>query len=75
MVGDLKRLKLGSLACRGVTLVIHRLSQKILNFCMQMFDCKVALEQDLSIGTIFRRNNYQDVPLNLSTRQTGLKFD
>ena len=75
MVGDLQRLKLGSLACRGVTSVIHRLSQKILNFCMQMLGCKVALEQDLSIGTIFRRKNYPDVPLNLSTRQTGLKFD
>jgi hypothetical protein len=75
MVGDLQRLKLCSVACRGVTSVIHRLSQKILNFCMQMLGCKVALEQDLSIGTIFRRSNYQDVPLNLSTRQTGLKFD
>ena len=75
MVRDLQRLKLGSLACRGVTSVIHRLSQKILNFCMQMLGCKVALEQDLSIGTIFRRKNYPDVPLNLSTRQTGLKFD
>ena len=75
MVGDLQRLKLGSLACRGVTSVIHRLSQKILNFCMQMLGCKVALEQDLSMGAIFRRKNYQDVPLNLSTRQTGLKFD
>jgi hypothetical protein len=32
-------------------------SQKILNFCMQMLGCKVALEQDLSIGTIFRRKN------------------
>jgi hypothetical protein len=42
---------------------------------MQMLGCKVALEQDLSIGTIFRRKNYPDVPLNLSTRQTGLKFD
>ena len=68
-------MKLGSLAYRGVTSVIHRLSQKILNFCMQMLGCKVALEQDLSIGTIFRRKNYPDVPLNLSTRQTGLNFD
>ena len=68
-------MKLGSPAAPRVTSVIHRLSQKILNFCMQMLGCKVALEQDLSIGTIFRRKNYQDVPLNLSTRQTGLKFD
>jgi hypothetical protein len=55
--------------------VVHRLSQKILNFCMHMLGCKVALEQDLSTGTIFRRKNYQDIPLNLSTRQTGMKFD
>ena len=57
--------------------MIHRLlvSQKILNFCMHMLGCKVALEQDLSIGTFFRRKNYPDVPLNSSTRQKGLKFD
>ena len=75
MIGDLQRLKLGSLACRGVTSVIHRLSQKILNFCMQMFGCKVALEQDLSIGTIFRLKKYLYVPLILSTRPNGLKLD
>jgi hypothetical protein len=46
--------------------VIYRLSRKILNFRMQMLGCKVELEQDLSIGTIFRSKNYQDVPLNLS---------
>ena len=68
-------MKLGSPAAPRMTLVICMLSKKILNFCMQMLGCKVALEQDLSIGTIFRRKNYQDVPLNLSTRQTGLKFD
>ena len=56
--------------------MIHRLSQEILNFSMYMLGCKVALEQDLSIGTIFRRKNYQDVGvlhLNLSTRPNGLK--
>ncbi len=59
--------------------MIHRLSQEILNFSMYMLGCKVALEQDLSIGTIFRRKNYPDVPRdvpgNLSTRRTGLKFE
>ena len=68
-------MKLGSPVAPHVISVIHRLSQKILNFCMQMLGCKVALEQDLSIGTIFRGKNYYDVPLNLSTRQTGLKFE
>ena len=32
----------------GVTSVIQRLSQKILNFLLYMLGCKVALEQDLS---------------------------
>jgi hypothetical protein len=34
---------------------------------MYMLDCKVALEQDLSIGPIFRLKTYLDVPLILST--------
>ncbi len=58
MVGHLQRLKLGSLACGGVTWVIHRLSQETLNFLMYMLGYKVALEQDLSIGAIFRRKKY-----------------
>ena len=33
---------------------------------------KVALEQDLSIGAIFRRKTYWDVPLILSTRLNGM---
>ena len=40
-----------------------------------MLGCKVALEQDLSIGTIFRRKYYQGAPLNLSTRPNGSKLD
>jgi hypothetical protein len=58
--------------------VIHMLSQEILNVCMHMLGRKVALEQDLSIGTIFRRKHYQEVPLNLRTARTrpdGLKLD
>jgi len=35
-------------------------------------NCKVALEQDLSIGVIFRRKNYLYVPLILSTGQNGI---
>ena len=70
-------MKLGSPVAPHVISVIHRLSQKILNFCtsMQMLGCKVALEQDLSIGSIFRGKNYLDVPLVLSTRPNGLKLD
>jgi hypothetical protein len=34
-----------------------------------------VLEQILSIGTIFRRKNYYDVPLILSTRPNGLKLN
>jgi hypothetical protein len=37
-----------------------------------MLGYKVALEQDLSIGTIFRRKNYLYVPLILSTGQNGM---
>jgi hypothetical protein len=33
---------------------------------------KVALEQDLSIATIFRRKKYLDVPLILSSGQNGM---
>ena len=33
---------------------------------------KVALEQDLSIGAIFRRNNYLYVPLILSAGPNGM---
>ncbi len=54
------------------TSVIHSLSQEILNFSMYMLGCKVALEQDLSIGAIFRRKNYLYVPLILSTGQNGM---
>ena len=39
---------------------------------MYMLGCKVALEQDLSIGAIFRRETYWDVPLILSTRPKGM---
>ena len=39
---------------------------------MQMLGCKVALEQDLSIGAIFRRKNYLDVPAILSTGRNGM---
>ena len=52
--------------------MIHRLSQEILNFSMYMLGCKAALEQDLSIGAIFRRKTYWDVPLILSTRLNGM---
>ena len=54
--------------------MIHSLlvSQEILNFSMYMLGCKVALEQDLSIGAIFRRKNYLYVPLILSTGQNGM---
>ena len=51
----------------AATSVIHRLSPEILNFSMYMLGYKVALEQDLSIGAIFRRKNYLYVPLVLST--------
>ena len=37
----------------ATTSVIHSLSLEILNFSMYMLGCKVALEQDLSIGAIF----------------------
>ena len=37
-------------------------------------NCKVALEQDLSIGVIFRRKNYLYVPLILSTGQNGIQL-
>jgi hypothetical protein len=37
-----------------------------------MLGCKVALEQDLSIGAIFRRKNYLYVPLILSIGQNGM---
>ena len=47
--------------------MIHSLSQEILNFSMYMLGCKVALEQDLSIGAIFRRKNYLYVPLTFKT--------
>ena len=56
----------------AATSVIHSLSQEILNFSMYMLGCKVALEQDLSIGAIFRRKNYLYVPLILSTGQNGM---
>ena len=46
----------------AATSVIHSLSQEILNFSMYMLGCKVALEQDLSIGGIFSGKNYSDVP-------------
>ena len=61
-----------SLLTEAATSVIHRLSQEILNFSMYMLGCKVALEQDLSIGAIFRRKNYLDVPLILSTGPNGM---
>ena len=37
-----------------------------------MLGCKVALEQNLSIGAIFRRNDYLDVPVILSTGPNGM---
>jgi hypothetical protein len=39
---------------------------------MYMLGCKVALEQDVSIGAIFRRKNYLDVRVILSTGQNGM---
>ena len=55
------------------TSVIHSLSQEILSFSMYILGCEVAsLEQDLSIGPIFRRKNYLYVPLILSTGQNGM---
>jgi hypothetical protein len=71
------------LTCRGqlyyqvffseaATSVIHSLSQEIWNFSMYMLVCEVALEQDLSIGAIFRRKNYLDVPVILSTGPNGM---
>ena len=63
---------MSSILTEAATSVIHRLSQEILNFSMYMLGCKVALEQDLSIGAIFRRKTYWDVPLILSTRLNGM---
>ena len=63
---------LSSIFSEAATSVIHRLSQEILNFSMYMLGCKAALEQDLSIGAIFRRKTYWDVPLILSTRLNGM---
>ena len=56
-----------------MTSVIHRLSREISNFLMYMLGCKVALdlEQDLSIGAIFRRKTYLGVPVILSTGPNG----
>jgi hypothetical protein len=56
----------------AATSVIHSLSQEIFNFSMYMLGCKVALEQDLSIGAIFRRKNYLDAPVILSTGPNGM---
>jgi hypothetical protein len=56
----------------AATSVIHSRSQEILNFSMYMLGCKVALEQDLSIGAIFRRKNYLDVPVISSTGPNGM---
>ena len=58
---------LSSVLIEAATLVIHMLSQEILNLSTYMLGCKVALDQDLSIGSILRRKNYLDVPLILST--------
>jgi hypothetical protein len=52
--------------------VIQCLIQEILNFSMYMLGCKVALDQDLSIGAIFRRKNYLDVLVILSTGPNGM---
>ena len=54
-----------------MTSLIHRLSRKILNFLMYMLGCKVAVDQDLSIGAIFRRRTSLDVPVILSTGPNG----
>jgi hypothetical protein len=56
----------------AATSVIRSLSQEILNFSMYILGCKVALEQDLSIGAIFRRKNYLDVPVIWSTGPNGM---
>jgi hypothetical protein len=56
----------------AATLVIHSLTQEILNFSMYMLGCKAASEQDLSNGAIFRRKHYLYVPLILSTGQNGM---
>ena len=46
---------LSSILSEAATSVILWLSQEIFNFSMHILGCKVALEQDLSIGSIFRR--------------------
>jgi hypothetical protein len=53
-----------------MTSVIHMLlvSRKILNFLMYMLGCKVALEQDLSIGAIFRRKSFFGCTCNFEYR-------
>jgi hypothetical protein len=56
----------------AATSVIHSLSREILNFSMYMLGCKVALEQDLSIGAIVRRKNHLYVPLISSTGRNGM---
>ena len=52
--------------------MIHSLSQEISNLSMYMLGCKVALEQDLSFGAMFRRKDYLDVPVILSTGPNGM---
>jgi hypothetical protein len=39
-----------------------------------MLGCKLALEQDLSIGAMFRCIHYLDAPLILSTGPNGMKL-
>jgi hypothetical protein len=46
--------------------------QEIMDFSLWNYRWKVALEQDLSIGAIFRLKNYLYVPLILSTGQNGM---
>ena len=49
----MQSMKLGSLAAPTLSIVVHWLSQQILNFLMCMLGCKVALEQqDTSIGAM-----------------------
>jgi hypothetical protein len=41
---------------------------------VSLYPDKVASEQDMSIGAIFKRKKYLDVPLILSTGQTACSY-
>ena len=52
----------------------HMLNQKILNFPMWNWRCKVAFEQDLSIGDVFNGKTYPDVPFSPKSTPQSMKF-